>query len=59
VARMSAEAAKALEAPEVKERAAAMDVLTVGGSPEDARKVLKQAAAKWAPVVQRIGLKLD
>jgi len=59
VARMSAETAKALESPEVKDRAAAMDVVTVGGSPEDARKVLKQAAAKWAPVVQRIGLKLD
>jgi tripartite-type tricarboxylate transporter receptor subunit TctC len=59
VARMSVETAKALEAPEVKDRAAAMDVVTVGGSPEDARKVLKEAAAKWAPVVQRIGLKLD
>ena len=59
VARMSVETAKALEAPEVKDRAAAMDVVTVGGSPDDARKVLKDAAAKWAPVVQRIGLKLD
>ena len=59
VMRMSAETAKALEAPEVKDRAAAMDVVTVGGSPEEARKVLKEAAAKWAPVVQRIGLKLD
>ena len=59
VGRMNVETAKALQAPEVKERAAAMDVVTVGGSPEDARKVLKEAAAKWAPVVQRIGLKLD
>jgi tripartite-type tricarboxylate transporter receptor subunit TctC len=59
VERMSAETAKALENPEVKERAAAMDVVTLGGSPENARKVLKEAAAKWAPVVQRIGLKLD
>jgi tripartite-type tricarboxylate transporter receptor subunit TctC len=59
VERMSAETAKALENPEVKVRAAAMDVVTLGGSPENARKVLKEAAAKWAPVVQRIGLKLD
>jgi tripartite-type tricarboxylate transporter receptor subunit TctC len=59
VERMSAETAKALENPEVKGRAAAMDVVTLGGSPENARKVLKEAAAKWAPVVQRIGLKLD
>jgi tripartite-type tricarboxylate transporter receptor subunit TctC len=59
VERMSAETAKALDNPEVKDRAAAMDVVTLGGSPEEARKVLKDAAAKWAPVVQRIGLKLD
>ena len=59
VARMAVETTKALEAPEVKDRAAAMDVVTVGGTPEDARKVLKEAAAKWGPVVQRIGLKLD
>jgi tripartite-type tricarboxylate transporter receptor subunit TctC len=59
VARMSAETARALQAPEVKDRAAAMDIVTVGGTPEEARKVLKEAAAKWAPVVQRIGLKLD
>jgi hypothetical protein len=43
----------------VKERAAKLDVTTLGGSPEDAAKVLKAAASKWAPVVQRIGLKLD
>jgi tripartite-type tricarboxylate transporter receptor subunit TctC len=59
VTRMSMETAKALETPEVRDRAAAMDVVTIGGSPEEARKVLKDAAAKWAPVVQRIGLKLD
>jgi tripartite-type tricarboxylate transporter receptor subunit TctC len=59
VARMNREVVKALEAREVKERAAALDIVTVGGSPEEARKVLKEAAAKWAPVVQRIGLKLD
>jgi len=59
VMRMSAETAKALDAREVKERAAALDVVTLGGTPQDAAKVLREAAAKWAPVVQRIGLKLD
>ncbi|MFL6571384.1 MAG: tripartite tricarboxylate transporter substrate-binding protein, partial [Burkholderiales bacterium] len=59
VLRMSAETAKAIEAGEVKDRAAALDVVTLGGTPQDAAKVLKEAAAKWAPVVQRIGLKLD
>ncbi|MFL6565573.1 MAG: Bug family tripartite tricarboxylate transporter substrate binding protein [Burkholderiales bacterium] len=59
LARMNREVVKALESSEIKQRAAALDIVTVGGSPEDARKVLKEAAAKWAPVVQRIGLKLD
>ena len=59
LARMNREVVQALEAREVKARAAAMDVVTVGGSPQETAKVLKQAASKWAPVVQRIGLKLD
>jgi len=49
----------ALAAAELKERAAKLDVTTLGGSADDATKVLKAAAQKWAPVVQRIGLKLD
>ena len=56
---MNREVSKALAAQEVKERAAKLDIVTLGGSPEDATKVLKAAATKWAPVVQRIGLKLD
>jgi tripartite-type tricarboxylate transporter receptor subunit TctC len=56
---MNREVVKALDASQIKERATALDVLTLGGSPEEATKVLKAASAKWAPVVQRIGLKLD
>jgi tripartite-type tricarboxylate transporter receptor subunit TctC len=59
VTRMNAEVTRALAAAEVKERAAKLDVTTLGGSPDEAHKVLKAAASKWAPVVQRIGLKLD
>jgi len=59
LARMNREVVKALESPEIRERAAVLDVVTLGGTPQDAAKVLKEAAAKWAPVVQRIGLKLD
>ena len=59
VARMNGEVVKALDAREVKERAAALVIVTLGGSAQDATKVLKDAAAKWAPVVRRIGLKLD
>jgi tripartite-type tricarboxylate transporter receptor subunit TctC len=56
---MNREVSRALAAPEVRERAAKLDVTTLGGSPEDAAKVLKAAADKWAPVVRRIGLRLD
>jgi tripartite-type tricarboxylate transporter receptor subunit TctC len=59
LARMNREVVKALESPEVRERAAGLDVVTLGGTPQDAAKVLREAAAKWAPVVRRIGLKLD
>lgn len=56
---MNREVSQALSAPEVTERAARLDVATLGGPAEEAGKVLKAAAEKWAPVVQRIGLKLD
>jgi tripartite-type tricarboxylate transporter receptor subunit TctC len=59
VARMNREVVKALDLKDVKDRAAALDIVTVGGSPQEAARVLKDAASKWAPVVQRIGLKLD
>ena len=59
VERMNAEVAKALAEPEVKQRAAALDIVTLGGSPQDARATLEASARKWAPVVKRIGLKLD
>lgn len=59
LSRMNREVVKVLAAPELKERAAAMDVVVLGGTPQDAASVLKAAADKWAPVVRRIGLKLD
>ncbi len=59
VERMNAEMARALAAPEVKQRAAALDIVTLGGSPQDARNTLEATARKWGPVVQRIGLRLD
>src|SRR5687768_17007377 len=59
VARMNREVVRALELKEIKDRAATLDIVTLGGSPQEALKTLKDAASKWAPVVQRIGLKLD
>lgn len=59
VARMSGEVSKALAEPAVKDRAAGFDVVTLGGTPEHALSTLRAAAAKWGPVVKRIGLALD
>ena len=59
VALINRELAAALHTPEVKERAAALDVVTLGGSTEETLATLKRAAAKWAPVIRRIELKLD
>jgi tripartite-type tricarboxylate transporter receptor subunit TctC len=59
VSRMNRAVVTALQLKEVSDRAATLDIVTVGGSPQDATRVLKEAASKWAPVVQRIGLKLD
>jgi tripartite-type tricarboxylate transporter receptor subunit TctC len=59
IARMNAEVAKALADPELKQRVAALDIVTLGGSPQEARATIEATASKWAPVVKRIGLKLD
>jgi tripartite-type tricarboxylate transporter receptor subunit TctC len=59
VGAMNREVVKALSAPEVRQRAAGLDLVTLGGSPEEATRTLRAVAAKWAPVVKRIGLKLD
>jgi tripartite-type tricarboxylate transporter receptor subunit TctC len=56
---MSRGVASALGSAAVRERAGKMDVETLGGTPQDAARTLRAAADKWAPVVRRIGLKLE
>ena len=58
-AAMHREVAKALSAAEVRQRAAALDIETLGTSPGESNRLLRAAAAKWEPVVRRIGLRLD
>jgi tripartite-type tricarboxylate transporter receptor subunit TctC len=59
LARMNAEVGRALAEPDVRQRVAALDIVTLGGSPQEARATIEATAAKWAPVVRRIGLRLD
>jgi len=56
---MSREVPKALAAPELRERVAAQDIVALGTSPDETTKILRAAAKKWAPVIKRIGLRLD
>lgn len=59
IAAMSRAVASALASPDIRERTAKADMETLGGTPQEAAKTLRAAAEKWAPVVRRIGLKLD
>jgi tripartite-type tricarboxylate transporter receptor subunit TctC len=59
LAAMSRAVADALAAPDIRGRAAKTDIETLGGTPQEAAKVLRSGAEKWAPVVKRIGLKLE
>lgn len=56
---MSRNVGSALAAPEVRERIARADIEALGGTPQEAAKVLRAAADKWGPLVRRIGLKLE
>jgi tripartite-type tricarboxylate transporter receptor subunit TctC len=57
--RMYGEIEKALRLPEIKEKLAGIDVEPVGSSPEEAAKRIREESERWAPVVKKIGLKLD
>jgi tripartite-type tricarboxylate transporter receptor subunit TctC len=56
---MSRGVASALAAPDLRERIAKADIEALGGTPQEAAGTLRAAADKWAPVVRRIGLKLE
>lgn len=56
---LNREVVKGLADPGIRERAAALDVVTLGGTPEEAARTLRRVAEKWAPVVKRIGLRLE
>lgn len=59
VARLNAEANKALAAAAVREKLSGLGVEIVGGSPERFAQHIKTENAKWAEVVKRAGVKVD
>lgn len=59
VTRLNAEINKAVQAPTLRERYAAIDAEPVGGTPEQWAEYVKKESAKWADVVKKSGAKLD
>ncbi len=49
----------ALADPQVKERLTSAGLDAVGGAPEQLAKLIADESAKWAPIIQRSGAKLD
>jgi len=59
VARLNAEAAKAVNAPEVRERMLRFGGVPVGGSPEEFAEFLRAERAKWGKLIRATKLQLD
>ena len=59
VARLSAETAKAVGAPELKSRFEQLGIEPVGSTPEEAAKFLESEIARWAKVINTAGVKLE
>jgi tripartite-type tricarboxylate transporter receptor subunit TctC len=59
VARLNAEAAKAVNVPEVRERMLRFGGVPVGGSPEEFAQFLRAERAKWGKLIRETKLQLD
>lgn len=59
VQRLNAEINAILKEPDVKAKLNAQGFELVGGSPEDFGNLIKNESAKWAPVITRIGARID
>ncbi len=59
VARLNAEAAKAVNAPEVRERMLRFGGVPIGGSPEEFAEFLRAERAKWGKLIRETKLQLD
>ena len=59
VKKLNTEINRALQAPTLKERYAAIEAEPVGGTPEAFAAFVKKETVKWADVVKKSGAKLD
>ncbi len=59
VARLNSEINAILKDPDVVARMNAQGFALIGGTPEDLGNLIRRETATWAPVIRRVGLKID
>src|SRR6478735_8045300 len=59
VARLNAEMNAILKEPDVAQKMHGFGFDLIGGTPEDFGELIRGEAAKWAPVIKKLGLKVD
>jgi tripartite-type tricarboxylate transporter receptor subunit TctC len=59
VNRLSHEIAKIAKSPEMREKLLAMGAEPVGSTPEEFKGVIDRDIAKWKPLAQKVGIKVD
>jgi len=59
IARLNAEINAVLKEPDVVQKLHAQGFDLIGGTPEEFGALIKGESDKWAPVIKRLGLKID
>jgi tripartite-type tricarboxylate transporter receptor subunit TctC len=59
IARLNAEMNAILKEPDVAQKMHGFGFDLIGGTPEDFGELIRGEAAKWAPVIKKLGLKVD
>ena len=59
VNRLSAEIAKIAKSPDIREGLVAMGAEPVGTTPDEFKAVIDRDIAKWKPLAQKVGIKVD
>jgi len=59
VSKLSVEIGKIARSPEMREKLVAMGAEPVGGTPEEFKAVIDRDIAKWKPLAQKVGIKVD
>jgi tripartite-type tricarboxylate transporter receptor subunit TctC len=57
VAKLNKAINESMDDPEVEKRFAALHIVSLGGTPEDQRKLIQEDTARWGEVIKRAGIK--